>query len=171
MSAALMKLLDWLAPSLARLAIGFALGFAVAFALQGLRLTHLQQEFTQYRQDQAALIQAASDKANHQREKASQDYAELSERLTDEINRHLVYRRCVAAGKCGLRHLAEPADSGACLSSASGSDAPGPNAIPTLAGYAAEGANDPVVDDCAVTTLQLNRLQSDIQNQPGYGGH
>ena len=42
---------------------------------------------------------------------------------------------------------------------------PGTDAISLIARAAEE---DPVVNDCAITTLMLNQLQTDIENQPGY---
>ena len=146
-------------------ALGGVTGGSVAWKVQGLRITSVEQEFTEFKQTQTALIQAEKDRANLQREKAGKDYEHLSSILNDEINRHVVLQRCVAAGKCGVRNNPVPAGSGIRLPSTIGIDEDGSDAISLIARAAEE---DPVVNDCAVTTLMLNQLQADIENQPGY---
>ena len=143
----------------------FSLGFGGAWKIQGLNVTAVEQEFTTYRQTQTSLIQAEKDRATLQREKAGKDYEKLSNILNDEINSHVVYQRCVAAGKCGVRVRTVSSCTGIHLPAATGTDETRPDAISLIA-RAAEA--DPVVNDCAVTTLMLNQIQMDIENQPGY---
>ena len=147
-------------------AAGAASGGSVAWWIQGLNVTAAEQEFTTYRQTQTALIQAEKDRATIQREKAGQDYEHLSNILNDEINRHVVLQRCVAAGKCGVRNKPPvPACTGIRSTATIGLNGPSSNAVPSISGTAEE---DPVVNDCAISTLRANRLQDFIANQPGY---
>ena len=146
-------------------AAGAASGGSVAWWIQGLNVTAAEQDFTTYRQTQTALIQEEKDRATIQREKASQDYERVSNILNDEINRHVVLQRCVSAGKCGVRNDPVPAGSGIRATATIGLNGPSSNAVPSSAGAAEE---DPVVNDCAISTLRANRLQDFIANQPGY---
>ena len=150
---------------LGSIAFGAATGGSAAWWIQGLRITAADQEFTTYRQTQTALIQTEKDRATLQRDKAGKDYEHLSNILNDEINRHVVLQRCVAAGKCGVRNNPVPAGSGIRATTALGLNGPSSNAVPSSAGAAEE---DPVVNDCAISTLRANRLQDFIANQPGY---
>ena len=146
-------------------AAGAASGGSVAWWIQGLNVTAAEQEFTTYRQTQTALIQEEKDRATIQREKAGKDYEHLSNILNDEINRHVVLQRCVAAGKCGVRNNPVPAGSGISATATLGLNGPGPYAVPSSAGTAEE---DPIIGDAAICTLRANRLQDFIANQPGY---
>ena len=145
--------------------VAFSLGFGGAWKIQGLNITAVEQEFTEYQQTQTRLIQEEKDRADLQREKAGKDYEKLSNILDDEINNHVVYQRCVAAGKCGVRVCTVSSCTGLRLPASAGTDETRLDAVPSSAGAAEE---DPVINDCAITTLMLNQLQSDIENQPGY---
>ena len=145
--------------------VAFSLGFGGAWKIQGLRITSVEQEFTEYQQTQTRLIQEEKDRADLQREKAGKDYEKLSNILNDEINNHVVYQRCVAAGKCGVRVRTVSSCTGISTTATLGLNGPGSNAIPSSPGTAEE---DPVVNDCAISTLRANRLQDFIANQPGY---
>ena len=146
-------------------AAGAASGGSIAWWIQGLNVTAAEQDFTTYRQTQTAHIQAEKDRATLQREKAGQDYERVSNILNDEINRHVVLQRCVAAGRCGVRNNPVPAGSGIRLPVTDSAHDPGTDAISLIARAAEE---DSVVNDCAITTLMLNQLQTDIENQPGF---
>ena len=135
-------------------------GFGLAFGIQELRLTHAEQEFTQYKQTQTQLIQEAKDAANKQRDVADAAYDTASKKLETALADGDAYRRCVAAGKCG-RVRPAPACTGVTLPTTSTADVSGANAVPAPTGDAA-------INDCAVTTLMLNHLQADIEAQPGY---
>ena len=143
----------------------FSLGFGGAWKIQGLNITAVEQEFTEYKQTQTELIQEEKDRATTQREKAGKDYEKLSNILNDEINRHVVYERCVAAGKCGVRIRTVSSCTGLLLPAPAETDGTRPDTVPTSSGATEE---DPVINDCAITTLMLNQLQEDIVNQPGY---
>ena len=145
--------------------VAFSLGFGGAWKIQGLRITSVEQEFTEYQQTQTRLIQEEKDRADLQREKAGKDYEKLSNILNDEINRHVVLQRCVAAGKCGVRNNPVPTGSGISTTAALGLNGPGPYAVPSSPGAAEE---DPIIGDAAICTLRANRLQDFIANQPGY---
>ena len=141
-------------------AIAMIVGFGLAFGIQGLRLTHAEQEFAQYKLDQQQLVQRQIDQANAQRKAASDDFLQTKAALEKKITVGDAYRRCVAAGRCGIVRSA-PACPGATVSPAPGIDAAGADAVPAPAGDAA-------INDCAVTTLMLNKLPADIEAQPGY---
>lgn len=165
-----------LAIVLAIFSFGAMTGGSAAWKIQGLRVTaaqqetkSVQQEFKQYRQDQKDLAQAAKDKSDQQREKASKEYEHLSEILDEQINRGAIYRRCVAAGKCGVRNNPVPTDPANTVPTATGTDEAGAHAVPAATGATEdEGQGDPIVTDCARLTLQLNKLQDDIEAQDGY---
>ncbi len=147
-------------------AAGAASGGSIAWWIQGLNVTSVDQKFTKYQQTQTALIQAEKDRATIQREKAGQDYEHLSNILNDEINRHVVLQRCVAAGKCGVRNKPPvPACTGIRSTATIGLNGPSSDAVLAPEGIAEE---DPIVGDAAICTLRANRLQDFIANQPGY---
>ena len=147
---------------------GATSGGSFAWWVQGVRLTAAEQNHTAYVQNLKAQEQENRDKADRKREVAAQQYADLERRLNDEIESGVVYRRCVAAGKCGARVLKPTSCSASIrIQTVSGVDEAGANAIPAGREPAAEGADD-VVSDCAVTTLRLNRLQAEIEGQDGY---
>ena len=126
----------------------------------------MQQMHDNYVLDQYAKIQEAKDAADLERSKASQAYERASKDLAASIENHSVYVRCVAAGKCGVRVQQQPTcATGIKLPAASRVDETRTDTVPLAPGAAAE---DPVVNDCAITTLMLNSLQADIENQPRY---
>lgn len=150
-------------------AIAASVGFACAWWLQGLRVTAAQQEFTQYKQDQKDAVQAAKDKAEQDRVQQGKEYADERKTLLTQIEAGEAFRRCVAAGKCGVRHVAACPTGSNGVSPTSGIDGTGTNTIPAPPGTTPPtGEGDPVVGDCAVTTLMLNRLQNAIESQPGF---
>ena len=148
-------------------AVSAIAGFAIAWWIQGLRVTSAEQGFVDYKQEQVALEQKRKDDADKKREESARRYADTRAALEKEIEAGDVFRRCVLAGRCGVPRN----PSGVCESSTSRSggglsapnkpDGSSANAIP-LAGDAT------AINDCAVTTLQLNHLQQDIEEQPGY---
>lgn len=140
-------------------ALAAAAGFVLAFGIQGVRITRAEQEFTQYKLDQGLLIQHQIDQANKQRKESADAYQAQQKQLEVSIQNADVFRRCVAAGKCGVRPATTcPATS---LPTAGAPDGPGTDAVPAAAGDAA-------INECAQTTLMLNNLQADIEAQPGY---
>ena len=148
-------------------AISAAAGFAIAWWIQGLRVTGAEQEFVDYKQDQVTLEQKRKDDADKQRVEAATQYAIARQELADAVAAGDVYRRCVEAGRCGVPRnppsLCESSTSrsGGGLSAPNKPDGSSANAV-SLAGDAT------AINDCAVTTLQLNHLQADIEAQPGY---
>lgn len=157
----------WMA--LAVFGFGVASGGGAAWFVQGLRLTHAEQEFTQYKQTQVKLIQEAKDAADLQRDKASAAYASASRQLADSIEAGDVYRRCVAAGKCGRVQRNVPACTGIRLPTIGAVDGTGGNAIPVAGEPAAEEEScKGLAKDAAMVQLRLNQLQGEIEAQPGY---
>ena len=157
----LLGLLRQFWPYLVAFGIGLSSGFGSAWNIQGYRLTEAKQEFAGYKQAQAQAILAAKESADKQREQAAKDYAKLSGILDNEINSGVVYRRCVAAGKCGVRVICS--GSGVSLPPTVRPDEASADAIPS-----SDGTTEKVANDCAVTTLMLNQLQADIERQAGY---
>lgn len=154
---------------LASFAAGAASGGSAAWWIQGLRITSVEQEFTSYKQaikEQELHHKAAEDQ---RRQDAAIEYAAQQGVLNHEIEKGDVYRRCVAAGKCGARVLKPTACSASVrLPSFGGIDGCGANAVPAARESAAENEAPEVVSDCAVTTLRLNHLQDAIELQEGY---
>ena len=147
--------------------VSAAVGFAIAWWIQDLRVTGAEQEFVDYKQDQVTLEQKRKDDADKQRVEAATQYAIARQELADAVAAGDVYRRCVEAGRCGVPRnppsLCESSTSrsGGGLSAPNKADGSSANAV-SLAGDAT------AINDCAVTTLQLNHLQQDIEEQPGY---
>lgn len=146
---------------IALLIAAFIVGGSSAWWVQGLRITSIKQEHTAFVQSLKEQEQAAKDEADRQREKSAKEYAELERKLSDEIKSGIVYKRCVAAGKCGV--CSTNNSPSIRLPTASQPDATGTDSI--LAGLTGSTG---IAEDCAVTTLMLNQLQKDIEGQKGY---
>lgn len=148
--------------------IAFALGAWAAVAVQEIRIERIEQEFTEYKQSIKAQELRHESAAIQARQEAAVEYAAQQGVLNHEIEQGIVYRRCVAAGKCGVRQPTACSPS-LRLPSIGGIDATGSDAISVIAGATAESSEAPeVVNDCAITTLRLNRLQAEIEGQEGY---
>lgn len=151
-------------PYLVAFSIGASLAGSSAWTVQGYRLTAARQEFTNYQQEQTRVFQEAQHHADLQRNEANQAYERASQQLKNSVLAGDVYRRCVAAGKCGMRQPATCAG-GIRLPPAGVADATRTDPVPATGDPAAA---EPVVGECAETTLRLNQLQADIERQPGY---
>lgn len=138
----------------------FIAGFGLAFGIQELRITHVEQEYAQYKIDQQQLVQHQIDQANKQRKDASDAYQTKQKQLEVSIKDGEVFRRCVAAGKCGVRNPVSSCPQPG-VSSSGELDATGTKPVPPVTGDAA-------LNECAQTTLMLNQLQIDIEHQEGY---
>lgn len=151
-------------------AISAALGFGVAWGIQGIRLDAAkadvkkeQQKLIDYRNEQERKVIEAAQAAEKRRKETIDEYAKKIEALGKD---HDAYKRCVAAGKCGVRTVRvrdvvpKAGESG--IRAPGGTDGASANAVPA-AGAVAE--TDEVITDCARTTLQLNQLQIDIEKQ------
>ena len=169
-----LELAKRLGPYLIVLVIGLGLGWGGAWKIQSLRLNECQldqaalaQEFRDYKQEIKEQELQQAELANAQRITAAADYRRLNDELDKQIRDGEAYRRCVAAGKCGPVAVCVQNDGsgGAALRvpPAGGVDGARADAIPAARNPAAE-----VAGDCARTTLLLNQLQRDIENQPGY---
>ena len=134
-------------------------GFVLAWSAQGLRLTAAQQEFTAYKLDQQQASNVAAERATKQREESAYAYQILNAQLNQEIESGAVYRRCVAAGKCGRVQQRPASLPAATVSPGTGTDAARPDPVP------AAGDDAALANDCAVTTLRLNRLQDAVAAQ------
>lgn len=147
-------------------ALAAALAFGLAWWIQGLRITAAEQEFTDYRQEQVRLIQEAEDAADEQRAADGKAYNDMAKGLADEIAKGEVFKRCVAAGKCGSRVSNVPSGSGIRLPPPGSVDGTSADTVPLVEESAEESSQ--LANDCAVTTLMSNRLQDGIEAQPGY---
>ena len=149
-------------------ALSVLAGFAIAWGIQGLRLTSAEQEFTAFKQNQVRIFQEHKDNADKQRQESARNYETARNELATVSERAEIYKRCVAAGRCGVcpsgvrKSAANTPGNG--LSTRPQLDEASANAVPLAGEPAAPG----VIYDCAYTTLQLNHLQADIEEQPGY---
>lgn len=146
-------------------AICVALGFGMAWKIQGVRVESLKidvateaQKLTDYKLAQETAKIAAEKAAEKRRKETADEYQTKLDRLAQD---HDIYRRCVAAGKCG-RVPSLPNGSNGGISPTVRLDAERADTVPP-AGSVAEEAE--VLRDCARTTLQLNQLQADIEKQ------
>lgn len=140
--------------------VSAALGFGVAYKLQGFRLASVKQEFSDYKTEQQRLVIEHTLAADRQREKSAKEYAQLERTLQDEIKGNEVYKRCVAAGRCGVRVISNcpvPA-----VQTSGRPDEVRADSIP------ATEPDATLANECAATTLMLNRLQAEIEKQRGY---
>jgi hypothetical protein len=160
---AILTLLRPFLPYIIGAVLAFSAGWGGAWHVQGLRLTAAEQRHTQYVQEQTRIRQEAIDAANLQRDKANQAYELASQQLADSIAAGDVYRRCVAAGKCGVRKPAScPAPT---VPPAIRPDEASADTVPSPREPATD---ETLAGECAVTTLMLNSLQRDIEAQRGY---
>jgi len=143
-----------------------SVGASAAWSVQGFRLDSakaetkkVEQRFEDYKQEQRRLALEAADAAEKRRENTIRAYSAKLEALKND---HEIYKRCVAAGKCGaVRVPFLPANSpGLTLPPASGANATGAQPVFAAGVDAAEA-----LADCALTTLMLNQLQADIEAQ------
>ena len=173
MAALLLNFLKAWWPQISAICITFSLGFTAAWQVQGLRIDavnndkeELRLEFDSWRY---SLQQQEADLATQRatiRQTESIKYEELKNELEKQIKSGDTYRRCVAAGKCGVRVQHVQTGSTCTINSvqtSNGTDATSTDTIPIAGDSTAE-----VVADCARTTLQLNMLQESKTNQPGY---
>jgi len=139
-----------------------SIGFGAAWYVQGVRVASLkndvreeQQKLTDYKTEQLRIAAENVIKDDKRRSETEADWRKKYASLQKDSD---IYKRCVASGKCGgLRDL-PGSSSGVKLPSTIGVDATGSNSVP------AAGESTPqVLIDCAVTTLQLNTLQEDIE--------
>ena len=153
--------------SLAPWLIAAALG--LGFGIQTHRLDNAKLEFSDYKVAEQEEVQRQITLADKQREESSREYQEVKKQLEVSIKAGEVFKRCVAAGKCGVRYVAVPSSAVKSLSPTARTDGPRTNAVPAPGEPAAEVADVvDVVVDCARTTLQLNMLQTDVEKQEGY---
>ena len=152
-----------LAPWLLAAALGFG------FGVQTHRLDNVKLKFSDYKVAQQEEVQRQITVANKQREESSREYQEIKKQLEVSIKDGEVFKRCVAAGKCGVRYVTAPSRTVKSLSPASRVDAASADSVPVAGEPASEVADvGDVVTDCARTTLQLNMLQADVEKQEGY---
>lgn len=152
--------------------IAVGVGFSAAWFIQGVRVTDAKnatvaadQALTTYKQAQVQAALDAKDLADKAREESAKIYATMSEALNDQIKSGEVYKRCVAAGKCGVvRYMSCAA--GIRLPASGGGNDSSADTVP--AGQETATADYQLANDCAIATLRANRLQLGIAGQPGY---
>lgn len=131
----------------------------------------MKNEHQSYVNQQEELVRLANKAAFKLKEQADHDYQVADQKLQQEIERGDTFRRCVAAGKCGalvIRVPTNPGQTGTVTSSCS-NDGTGPNSIPVGSNTTeTQIQTPPIVEECAVTTLRLNQLQSFIESQTDY---
>ena len=140
--------------------VGISTGGTAAWKIQGFRLESVKQEFAGYKLEQQRLFQEAKDYADKQRESSSVAYEAAQKALGDANQAHDTYKRCVAAGRCGVRVASCPA---ATVQASAGTNEASPDAI-----FATVESAETLANECAATTLQINHLQSAITRQKGY---
>lgn len=151
-------------PYLVAFAVGFSMAWGVAWKIQGIRLSSAKQELTEYKFEQQRIVQQSIDLMNKKRQEAANDFLQKEASLQKDIEAGEVFKRCVAAGKCGRVRIVNTCSPGISLPPVAGGNATSPDAISVIAG----ATENPVVDDCAKTTLILNQLQREVENQEGY---
>lgn len=139
-----------------------SVGWGAAWHIQGLRITSAKQEFVAYKLQIADAETKRQQEADEQRAKSAVEYAHLSELLDNEINQGVVYRRCVDAGRCGVRKQSCPVQT-VTVQTASGANEASTDAIPS-----GQEPTETLVSECAETVLRLNQLQAAIEGQDGY---
>lgn len=166
----------WIA--LAGFVAGIGVGGSAAWWFQGLRVAHAQNEtakikgeFEAFKIDLKRQEVENAEKAQQESAKNGDDFRRLKNELEKQIQDGEVFKRCVAAGKCGARVVRVQSCNTGC-SSAGIAPRPGANAIGTdsvpLAGGSTEEGCQALANDAAKTTLILNKLQERIESQPGY---
>ena len=94
----------------------------------------------------------------------------LLKQSLENVQNFDVYRRCVAAGKCGARvqysvSSCKPTNG---IQTTFGTHAAGSDSVPVTGEPTTKGPQDSVLADCAVATLRVNYLQGLIEKQSGY---
>lgn len=143
-----------------------AIGFVPAWWVQGIRLDSakgdvatVQRKFDDYKTEQRMLLVEAGEAAEKRRAETIKEWSGKYAKLKNDSD---IFKRCVAAGKCGgLRPV--PDSARLQLSAPSRVTPASANAVPT-AGRGQEDVPE-VLKDCAVATLMLNVLQADIEKQ------
>lgn len=156
---------------LAPYALAAAIGAAGAWWVQGVRIDSLRAEHQTYINDQAELLRKSQAASLRIKDQSDHDYQAASARLAAEIERGDVYRRCVAAGRCGAVVRVQPVACGTprTTQAASEPDATRADAVPAGTGGSSDGSEAAALaNECAAATLMLNRLQVLIESQPGY---
>lgn len=148
--------------------MAFIVGFGIALKIQDYKITGLKQEHTEYIQEQTRLVQEEIRHANEQREKSAKDYESAKKDLASQVAAGDVYRRCVAAGKCGV--LAISGSQNGSVPPAGRADGTSSDTVPTagVGSSQIDDKNNTLASDCATTTLMLNHLQRNIEQQTGY---
>ena len=165
-------------PYIVAAALGAAIGGKLAWSIQGYRIdsakrdtAKVEAEFEQYKAEQIRLHNERERVAEKQRAEAAATFIQLKGELNDEIAKGEVFKRCVAAGRCGAVRVPIQSCSGSGIAAAPTTrlNATGENPIPLAGKLAAPASGEfEVVNDCAIATLQLNRLQVFIEVQDGY---
>lgn len=146
---------------------------AILLGVQTVRVSNAKNDFREYKIEQQEIVQRQIDVANKQRKDASDAYKEVQKKLESSIESGEVLKRCIAAGKCGVQHKSSRSSSKS-VPTPKRTNETSTNTVPTGQGISEEitflgnGISLEVVNDCAITTLQLNSLQEDIEKQPGY---
>jgi len=167
----------WIA--LAGFLAGIGAGGSVAWYVQGIRVNHaraetekVKAEFETFKSELKKQEAENAEKAQQESAKNGEDYRKEKDELLKQIEAGEVFRRCVAAGKCGASIVrVQSCSSGSPSASSqarSGANATGADSIPIGREGSTERSEDAALNECAVTTLMLNKLQERIELQDGY---
>lgn len=148
--------------------IAGAIGFSVGWWIQEFRVDRAQSEtmevnlrFTAYKIEQDRLrVQHGLD-AEKRREETIKDWSAKYAQLQKDTE---IFRRCVAAGKCGGLSNVPGNSPSLKLSGTLGIDATPKGNLPAATGATAD-ETPLVLRDCAADVLQLIQLQDDIRKQ------
>lgn len=149
-------------------ALAAMIAFGLAWGIQSLRLTHAQQELTDFKQEQTRILQEHENAADLQRNKASEKYAQQSADLEGAIRDRDVLNRCIAAGKCGRVQHSTACSAGIRLPATSRVNETGGTSVPSTGEPSAENSCEELANMAARVQLEMNNLQVDIESQPGY---
>ena len=151
-------------PYIVAFAIGFSMAWGIAWKIQGVRLDRAQNEFTDYKLEQQRIVQESIDLMNKKRQEVANDFLSKEAALKKDIEAGEVFKPDESGGGKFAGCVVPTCSPGISLPALGGSNANGPDAISAFTGT----TEDPVIGDCAQTTLILNQLQKEVENQEGY---
>ncbi len=161
--------MNWLAllRAAAPVVIAALLGAGAAWNFQGVRLDAARNGLAAYQNGIREAVVAAREHEQTINKESSDAWKRNMEALRADQD---AFKRCVAAGRCGVRVVTAscPADA---ASPAGRTDGAGGGAIPVDPRDAAqdrETAIGGLIEDCRKVQLRLNLLQENIEAQRGY---
>ena len=139
---------------------GFGVGAACFSWIGKLYTQKVEQEFTEYQQNQKEAFLRAKDEAQTQQEESNHAYRQKETELQAEMVKNAVLNRALSAGRLRLATCS----SGDPVQPAQRINEARTDTVSASGSITTESATQ-VINDCAVTTLMLNNLQADIEKQ------